>query len=133
VRRHPYFFAFLYKICSRSLHVIQCRILKQTETGTCPVGCPRLVISNYQVITSAWLPTLPLEVSLRCTDECSDCRHTGHDLSYSYGVLLAHDTVLSPLSGYRRFGGTYCVYERVVIIQMISMNLSAMKISIIFF
>ena len=104
--------------------MIQCRILKQTESRTCrPVGCRRLVIRKYQVITSAWLPTLPLEVSLRCTDECSDCRHTGNDLSYSHGVLLAHDTVLSPLSGYRRFGGTYCVYVRVVVIQKISMNL----------
>jgi len=27
------------------------------------------------------------------------------------------------ISGYRRFGGTYCVYVRVVVIQKISMNL----------
>jgi len=68
VRLHPYLFACFYKIGGGSLHVIQCRILKQTETRTCrPVGCRRLVIRKYPFITSAWLPTLLLEVFLRRT------------------------------------------------------------------
>lgn len=68
MRRHPHFFACFYKIANGSLHVIQCRILKQAETRTCrPVGCRRLAIRKYLVITSAWLPALLLEVSLRCT------------------------------------------------------------------
>jgi len=63
------FFAFFfYKIDNGSLRAIQCRILKQAETRTRrPVGGHRLVIRKYLVITSAWLPTLLLEVSLRCT------------------------------------------------------------------
>jgi hypothetical protein len=49
--------------------------------------------------------------------------HTGHELSYSYDVLHGHDSVLSPLSGYWRFGEIYCVYMQCVITQKINMNL----------